>query len=675
MTGGGTTYIRTTPASPTATGPLGAPAPAGFRDLAAGALLGLAGFGLHRLGLSAMAGSAPLSLGLAAPLAALVWLGPRPAAVAAVLSAGAGFAEGGALEAFSRVLEALAIGGGWLAWRSMLFSTAVYWASAGWLLGLPLERLADGAAPADEIFASRAVSALLAATLVEAVALLHARDGEQAALARALAGVTPPLLLLSLVALALLGPRRDAAIPLPALVAGALVAATLLAGIAVLRLRGASASLPAPAPPPAAPASFESELARAIASGGGLKRPFAVLHADLDRFRNVDAALGREAADRVLAGIAGRLEAIVGPGGCVARLGGDEFGLLLPGVGQLEEAASRALGLMEAVKRPFNVDGKDVVVTATVGFSLYPKDGTDPRRLLDNATAAAYAAKERGEDSFHRFTARLRVRDAQRAELGSGLRRAIEREELALQYQPIVCLASGRVEKVEALVRWLRPGGAVPPADFIPFSEASGLITSLDAWVMRTACAEIANLGCDVQPGVAVNLSTRQLQQTDLLDQVAQALGDSGLAPERLAIEITEGVAMQDVERTIGVLRQLRGLGVSVSIDDFGTGYSSLSYLRRLPVDVVKLDQSFVRDMTTSADGAAVARAVLALSKSLKLKVVAEGVETEEQLAFLRREGCDYVQGNLFSRPLFPADLRKLLAETGGVLRPEPRPA
>jgi diguanylate cyclase (GGDEF)-like protein len=674
MTGAGTTYIRTTPGSlPPSLG--GASGPPGFRYLAAGALLGLAGFGLHRLGLAAMAGSSPLSLGLAAPLAALVWLGPRPAAVAAVLSAAAGFAAGGALEAVSRALEAVAIGAGWLAWRSMLFSAAAWWASAGWLLGVPLERLAEGAAPADEIFAARAASALLAATLVEAVALLQPHAGERPALARALVGVTPPLLVLSLGALALIGPRPEAAAPLVALVAAALVAATLLAGVAVLRTAKAPARAASPAPPQAAPASFESELARAIGSGGGLKRPFAVLYVDLDHFRAVDAALGREAADRVLAGIVARLEEIVGPGGCVARLGSDEFGLLLPGVGQLEEAASRALQLMEAVKRPFNVDGKDVVVTATVGFSLYPKDGEDPRSLLDNATAAAYAAKERGEDSFHRFTARLRVRDAQRAELGSGLRRAIERGELALQYQPIVTLATGRIEKVEALVRWLRPGGAVPPADFIPFSEASGLITSLDAWVMRTACAEIASLEGDVQPSVAVNLSTRRLQQQDLLDQVAQALGDSGLAPGRLAIEITESVAMQDVERTIGVLRELRSLGVSVSIDDFGTGYSSLSYLRRLPVDVVKLDQSFVRDMTTSADGAAVARAVLALSKSLKLKVVAEGVETEEQLAFLRREGCDYVQGNLFSRPLFPDDLRKLFAETGGVLRPGPRPA
>jgi diguanylate cyclase (GGDEF)-like protein len=392
---------------------------------------------------------------------------------------------------------------------------------------------------------------------------------------------------------------------------------------------------------------------------------FTLLLVDLDRFRVIDSTLGHTLGNEVLRKVARRLQDCVRSGDTVARVGGDEFALLLPRVGRMEEATEIALKVMDAVKRPFLVAGQDVFVTASVGISLYPRDGIEPETLLKNAVAAAYAAKEQGQDSYRRYTARIKVRDAQRLLIETGLRRALESGGLFLQYQPIVDLRTGEMLSAEALVRWRREdAGVLEAADFIPVAEASGLITAIDLWVVRTACMQAAawrDAGRDIR--VAVNVSARQLQEPDIVEQVRHALDRAGVEPRVLEIEITESVALRDVERSAEVLDQIRRLGVSISVDDFGTGYSSLSFLRRLPVDRVKLDRSFVQDITRNADDAAIATAVIAMAHGLRLSVVAEGVETAEQLAFLRSHGCDAMQGRLFSPAVAPEELESLVEQ------------
>jgi diguanylate cyclase (GGDEF)-like protein/PAS domain S-box-containing protein len=403
---------------------------------------------------------------------------------------------------------------------------------------------------------------------------------------------------------------------------------------------------------------FNDRLSVAVAQAHRSASRLAVLFLDLDRFKVINDSLGHSLGDRLLQEVAERLQAGVRHGDTVARLGGDEFILLLPGIGRAEDAAKVAEKILETLKFPIRLEERELFVTASVGISLYPEDGFDVESLIKNADTAMYRAKEQGRDNFQLYTHAMNETAVERLGLESSLRKALPGGQLVLHYQPLLDLITGKVAGVEALLRWNHPErGLVPPAEFLNIAEITSLIVPMGPWTLRTACARARAWQEQGHPSltVAVNLSARQFQQPDLVTQVKRALDDTGLTPSSLDLEITETHAMQNAEATIMTLRELKRLGVRISIDDFGIGYSSLSYLKRLPIDTLKIDQSFVRDITTDPDDAAIATAVIALAHTLKLQVVAEGVETQEQLEFLAARHCDRMQGYLFSRPL-PAD-------------------
>jgi diguanylate cyclase (GGDEF)-like protein len=397
---------------------------------------------------------------------------------------------------------------------------------------------------------------------------------------------------------------------------------------------------------------------QAITYAHRANRLVAVMLLDLDRFKVVNDSLGHGTGDALLKVVAERLNACVRPGDTVARLGGDEFVVVMADVANENDVAPLVRNVLDSLAHDITVAGHDVVATASIGIALYPRDGDEAASLLKNADVAMYRAKELGRNSFQFYTPEMNARTLQRLELETGLRRALERNELVLFYQPKVELRRGQVVGAEALIRWRHPLlGMVSPADFIPLAEETGLIVPIGEWVIGTACAQLKawqdeGLG-DIS--VAVNLSARQFGQEDLPRVVAQALRLNGVAAHCLELEVTESAVMQDPERTVATLRELKQIDVRLSLDDFGTGYSSLNYLKRFPIDTLKIDQSFVRDITTNPDDAAIAVAVISLAHSLKRRVVAEGVETEAQLNYLRRQGCDEMQGYYFSRPV-PAD-------------------
>lgn len=392
----------------------------------------------------------------------------------------------------------------------------------------------------------------------------------------------------------------------------------------------------------------------------------SVMMLDLDHFKNVNDTFGHEFGDKLLILVAQRLGECIRKVDTLARMGGDEFTLLLPLVGDLKDVVRVAEKIIASFARPVPIDGKDLFITPSIGISLFPGDGKDAETLLKNADAAMYRAKEGGRNAYQFYTADMNAQAQQRMALENDLRRALENGELEMYYQPKVALKDGRIVAAESLIRWHHPKhGDVSPGEFIPLAEEDGLILPISEWLLNEVCRQIRrwrDTGLTV-PCIAVNLSGRQFQRQNLPDMLAQTIADAGINPGDLELELTESTIMSNAETNIEMLVLLKRMGMSLAIDDFGTGYSSLSYLRRFPVDVLKIDYSFVRDIATDANSAELVRGVIGMAHGLKLEVVAEGVETTEQLAFLRKHQCDLIQGFLFSKAVPADDFATLVRE------------
>ena len=399
---------------------------------------------------------------------------------------------------------------------------------------------------------------------------------------------------------------------------------------------------------------LHDRLKQAIVSAERYGHQVAVAFIDLDQFKFINDSLGHHVGDQVLIAVAARLKSCVREIDTIARHGGDEFVVVID---HSDEAVISLLmpRILACVAEPIMVDDRELQVTCSIGFSFYPIDGLDAGTLLKNSDAAMYRAKEQGRNNVQFYTEELNQKIRARLRLESMLRRALERGEFYLHFQPQVELQSGCVVGVEALIRWNHETeGIISPAEFIPLAEELGLIVPIGEWALRAACEQMKAWQDSGLPkiSVAVNLSARQFRQKDLVEMIALVLQETGLEPAHLDIELTESMVMHNVESAVITLGKLRDMGIKLSIDDFGTGYSSLNYLKRFPINVLKIDQSFVRDIACDADDAAIARSIIALAHSLKLKVIAEGVETEAQLNYLALHHCDVIQGYYFSRPL-----------------------
>ena len=396
------------------------------------------------------------------------------------------------------------------------------------------------------------------------------------------------------------------------------------------------------------------------------KRSVGVLFVDVDRFKSVNDELGHSGGDAVLARVAGRLQSCVHPADTVARLSGDEFALLLNHVAKPEDAAMVSERVIASLAKPFRVDGHEVYVSASLGISISPADGSDPDALLKNADMAMYRAKQAGRNTYRFFLPEMNAQAAERLRIETELRGALARREFVLHYQPKASIETGHISGFEALLRWNHPQrGLVSPTEFIPILEDTGLINEVGEWVVRQVCEQIRAwriAGLKACP-VAINLSARQFNQNDLDASIARILGETGIDPNLLEFELTESILMSDSEDAVRVLDNMKRCGIRLSVDDFGTGYSSLAYLRRFPLDALKIDRAFIRHITTDSGEATIAKAIISLAHSLKLRVVAEGVETQAQLDFLREHACDEMQGYLFARPMSAADCARAMAE------------
>jgi len=400
---------------------------------------------------------------------------------------------------------------------------------------------------------------------------------------------------------------------------------------------------------------FHDRLTHAIARAERNGNLVALLLLDLDRFKAINDTLGHVIGDELLIAVANRLMTCVRKVDTIARLGGDEFTIVLEEVAAEFDAELVCRKIIKALEVPIEINGQEIYATTSIGVTFFPSDATDVTGLIRNADAAMYRAKDEGRNKFQMFTADLNARAVERLSIESALRHALRRDELFLCYQPKVNLQTGEVLGVEALIRWQHPHrGLISPVEFIPIAEETGLIVPIGEWVLRQACEDAmrwSRLGID-SVKVAVNLSARQFRQGDLLKMVEGLLFELQFDPNRLELEITESLLMDDTEASRIALYDLKALGLAIYLDDFGTGYSSLAYLKKFPIDGLKIDRSFIRDIPADSDDEAISRAIIALSHALRLNVVAEGVETQAQLDFLNLEGCDEVQGFLFSKPL-----------------------
>jgi diguanylate cyclase (GGDEF)-like protein/PAS domain S-box-containing protein len=438
---------------------------------------------------------------------------------------------------------------------------------------------------------------------------------------------------------------------------------------------------------------FYESLRKLIKQAQMNHRMVSVLFLDIDDFKNINDTLGHARGDELLCQFSLRLSECLRITDMVARLGGDEFGCILVTTDSSGDAGVVASKIRETLRQPFNLGGHQATITASIGISVYPTDSQDADALVKNGDTAMYRSKDAGKDTYRFFTAEMNMRAIEKLDQENALRKALDQNEFVLHYQPKVELSNGRITGLEALIRWDRPGhGFIGPLEFIPVLEQTGLINRVGAWVIESACRQIAEwrlLGMGEVP-VSVNVSGRQFSESTLNRDVIRATRENGVSPELLEfelqteralrensidsdlleLELTESSLMTHAKKTARILKRLKALGIRISIDDFGTGYSSLAYVKRFPIDVLKIDRSFISDITTNPADAAITTAVIEMAHSLKVRVVAEGVETVEQYEFLRKRGCDEVQGYYFARPLPAHEITKLLLDGGRLIRP-----
>ena len=409
---------------------------------------------------------------------------------------------------------------------------------------------------------------------------------------------------------------------------------------------------------------LNDRISQSISLARRQRKHIAVIFLDLDRFKYINDSLGHATGDQLLQSVAKRLLAGVRGSDTVSRQGGDEFVILLSEITYPEDAATSTRKILLSLSAPHSIVGQDLHIDGSIGISIYPEDGEDAETLIKSADTAMYHAKENGRNNFQFFKAEMNLKAVERQSLESGLRRALEREEFLLHYQPKVNLETGDITGVEALIRWRQPDrGLVPPSQFVPIAEDCGLILHIGRWVLREACRQARawqDAGLPTVP-VAVNVSAVEFRDKGFVEGVRAILSETGLEARYLDLELTEGVLMEDGESTAAVLRTLKMMGVHLAVDDFGTGYSSLSYLRQFPIDVLKIDKSFVHQISGDPNDSAIVSAVIDMGKNLKQRVVAEGIETQEQLAFLQARHCAEGQGYLFSRPLAAAQFAHIV--------------
>ena len=416
-------------------------------------------------------------------------------------------------------------------------------------------------------------------------------------------------------------------------------------------------------------ALFVDRLGQSLLTMSRAQHKLGLMFIDLDGFKLVNDTLGHDKGDDLLREAAVRISSCTRDGDTVARLGGDEFTVIMPNLHDAKDAPLVAQRILEALAKPFDLDDTESFVSGSIGITIFPDDASDANNLLKNADAAMYRAKDLGKANFQFFTSDLNAEVAERLTIKNGLVKALERDEFKVFYQPKVTLSTGQIESVEALMRWDNPDlGMVSPARFIPVLEETGMVVEVGEWAIREACKQHRIWIDEGLPPIriAVNLSARQLREISFVSVLQKVLHETGVGPEGIEIEITESMIMSDTDSAIAALTELHGLGICVAMDDFGTGYSSLSYLRQFPIDTIKIDGSFVADISTSADDAEIVRTIISMGQTLNKTIVAEGVETEEQLQLLRNFKCDQIQGYLFSRPVPGNELTEFIRETNG---------